>query len=210
MKTGEDEGEAVARTIRAASQVLVLIAGPNGAGKTTFVETFLKPLGFPVVNPDAIARTLFPDGPAEAAYEAAHAADAVRADLVSRRVSFCAETVFSDPKGAKLAFLRKAREAGYVLVIVFIGLESPELSIARVVERVEQGGHDVPDEKLVTRYPRTLENLSKSLKLADHVFLFDNSSAEEPYRFVAETRSGRLIRRGPARPRWAAAVGIQA
>jgi predicted ABC-type ATPase len=182
--------------------VLVAVAGPNGAGKTTFVETFLHPLGLPVVNPDAIARALFPDSPEEAAYEAARAADAVRADLLDRGVSFCMETVFSDPKGAKLAFLEEARDHGYVVILIFIGLESSELSAARVMQRVESGGHDVPDEKISSRFPRVLENLRKAVAFVDHAFLFDNSSADEPYRFVAELRTGRIVRRGTMRPRW--------
>lgn len=184
------------------SPVLVIVAGPNGAGKTTFVDTFLQPLGLHVVNPDAIARALFPDGPEEAAYEAARIADAVRQDLVSRGISFCTETVFSDPEGAKLAFLREARAKGYVVIIVFIGLESSELAIGRVVERTERGGHDVPDDKIKSRFPRTFVNLRNALTFVDHAFLFDNSSAEQPYQFVAELRAGRLARRGVAQPRW--------
>jgi predicted ABC-type ATPase len=184
------------------SRVLVVVAGPNGAGKSTFVDRFLQPLELPVVNPDAIARALFPGASVEAAYEAAQAADAVRADLVARGVSFCMETVFSDPAGAKVAFLEDARQRGYVVVLVFIGLESSELAVGRVMERVERGGHDVPDEKIASRFPRTLANLARALAVADHSFLFDNSSAEEPYRFVAELRGGRVVRSGQARPQW--------
>lgn len=118
------------------------------------------------------------------------------------------ETVFSDSEGAKLAFIERAQREGYVVVLVFIGLESAELAVARVVERVESGGHDVPDEKIVSRYTRTLKNLEKAITIADHGFLFDNSSAEEPYRFVAELRKGRVVRRGAARPRWCVAAGL--
>lgn len=192
---------------RPSAPILVVVAGPNGAGKTTFVETFLQPLGLRVVNPDAITRALFPDAPGEAAYEAARAADVVRADLVDRGVSFCMETVLSDPQGTKVAFLREAQKRGYVIVLIFIGLESSELAIGRVIQRTEQGGHDVPDEKIVSRYPRTLANLAKTLRFADHAFLFDNSSAEQPFRFVAELRSGRLVRRGRIKPRWWSSSG---
>jgi predicted ABC-type ATPase len=180
--------------------VLLVVAGPNGAGKTTFVDTFLQPLGIRVVNPDAIANALFLDAPADAAYEAARAADVVRADLLDRGVPFCMETVFSDPGGAKLAFLQEAQKRGYVVILIFIGLESSELALGRVIERVEQGGHDVPDDKIASRFPRTLANLAKALTFVDHAFLFDNSSAEAPYRFVAELRGGRIARRGTAVP----------
>jgi predicted ABC-type ATPase len=69
--SAEGEGPALRDRITAAEHVIVVVAGPNGAGKTTFVETFLAPLGLRVVNPDAIARALFPDAPGTAAYEAA-------------------------------------------------------------------------------------------------------------------------------------------
>lgn len=189
-------------------RVLVVVAGPNGAGKTTFVETFLDSLGILTVNPDAIARALFPTSPEDAAYAAAQAADAVRADLLDRGVSFCTETVFSDPKGSKLAFLKDARKRGYVVVLIFIGLESSALSAARVQQRTEHGGHDVPDEKIVSRFPRVLSNLKKALTIVDHAFLFDNSSADEPYRFVAELQGGRITRRGASRPRWWISLGL--
>lgn len=202
MNLRDDEARGIRRRIAAGARVLVVVAGPNGAGKTTFVETFLDPLAIPTVNPDAIARALFPVSADEAAYAAARAADAVRADLLDRGVSFCMETVFSDPNGAKLAFLEEARGRGYVVILVFIGLESITLSSARVMQRVERGGHDVPDEKIAARFPRVLSNLSKALALVDHAFLFDNSLADEPYRFVAELRGGRIVKRGADRPRW--------
>jgi len=208
MSSGGDEAREIRRRIAADARVLVVVAGPNGAGKTTFVETFLDPLGIRIVNPDAIARALFPGSPEEAAYEAARAADAVRADLLDRGVSFCMETVFSDPTGEKLAFLEEARRRGYVVILIFIGLESIGLSAARVVQRTEQGGHDVPDEKIASRFPRVLANLGKALPFVDHAFLFDNSSADEPYRFVAELRGGRMVKRGAARPQWWISIGL--
>jgi predicted ABC-type ATPase len=183
--------------------VLVVVAGPNGAGKTTFVERFLKTTGLRVVNPDQIARALAPDAPETVAYEAARLADTVRRDLLERGAPFCMETVFSDPQGEKLEFLRDARTKGYVVFLIFIGLATSELSLARVIQRVEAGGHDVPDEKLVTRFPRTFRNLRAAVAFVDYAWLFDNSSADEPYRFVAEFTAGTLARRGKFRPAWA-------
>lgn len=203
MSSRRDEAQAIRERIAAAPSVLVAVAGPNGAGKATFVEKFLHPLGLRVVSPDAIARALFPDAPEEAAYEAARAADAVRTDLLRRGVSFCMETVFSDPSGAKLAFFEEARKQDYTVILIFIGLESSELSAARVMQRTAEGGHDVPDEKIASRFPRVLANLARALPFVDHALLFDNSSADEPYRFVAELRAGRIAKRGAVRPRWA-------
>src|SRR4051812_9251101 len=123
MSSRRDTPRGIRRAI-AGDRVLVVVAGPNGAGKTTFVERFLEPLRMRIVNPDAIARVLLPDSPEAAAYEAARAADAIRADLVDRGVSFCMETVFSDEKGSKLEFLKHARERGYAVILIFIALES--------------------------------------------------------------------------------------
>lgn len=93
------------RRTGAEERLLIVVAGPNGAGKSTFVETFLKPTGILIVNPDEVAKGLSPDSPEGVAYEAARVADTWRRDLAARGVSFCMETVFSDPQGAKLEFL---------------------------------------------------------------------------------------------------------
>jgi predicted ABC-type ATPase len=193
--------------------LLVVLAGPNGAGKSTFYELYLRELGLRFINADIIARSLAPTGPGEssgeaggAAYRAAQVADAARRALLAMGESFCMETVFSDPVGAKLAFLREAREAGYRVVLHFIGLASPELSQARVVHRVLNGGHDVPDEKLFARYPRTLENLARAASQVDALLLYDNSSAAEPYRLLGRLERGEVVERHPPVPEWAHAV----
>ena len=196
-------GRQLRRRIGAEKRLIVIVAGPNGAGKSTFVETFLKPTGILVVNPDEVAKGLSPDSPEALAYEAARVADAWRRDLAARGVSFCMESVFSDPQGAKVDFLKECRSNGYTVVMVFIGLESADLSRGRIMERVEAGGHDVPDEKIVTRFPRTFANLRQALTFVDQAFLFDNSSADQPYRFVAEFGNGRRRRRKGYRPAWA-------
>ncbi len=200
------EKRRLAKHLSSPEKILVVVAGPNGAGKSTVVETFIDTTNLRVVNPDAIARALFPGAPEQVAYEAAAAADRVRHDLLSRGVSFCMETVFSDREGSKIAFLREARANGYTVFLVVIGIESSELAIARVVERVEAGGHDVPDEKIIKRFPRTFQNLREALTFVDHAFLFDNSRADQPYRFVGEYEQGKLIRRGRARPKWLATL----
>jgi predicted ABC-type ATPase len=192
------------RRIRAEERLLVVVAGPNGAGKSTFVETFLKPTGILVVNPDEVAKGLSPDSPRENVYEAARVADAWRRDLAVRGVSFCMETVFSDPQGDKLQFLKECQSNGYTVMLVFIGLETAELSLGRVIQRVEQGGHDVPDAKIEARFPRTFDNLRQALTFVDEALLFDNSSSDRPFRFVAAFKAGKRQRRKGFTPGWAA------
>ncbi len=191
--------------LSADDELLVVVAGPNGAGKTTFVQRYIKATGLRIVNPDEIARALAPEAPDTVAYEAAQLAETVRRDLVSRGVSFCMETVFSDRVGAKIEFLQEARSRGYFVFLVFVGLDSPQLAMSRVMQRAETGGHDVPDEKIVARFPWTIENLRAAIAFVDHALVFDNSSADEPYRFVAEFEGGRLVRQ-ERRPAWSLGV----
>jgi predicted ABC-type ATPase len=178
--------------------IVIAIAGPNGAGKSTFYRAHLSDLELPYVNADDLARELETD-----AYEAAKAAGNFRAALVAEKESFIFETVFSDPAGEKLSFLRDAAAQGYTVVVIFIGLASVALSEARVIHRVANGGHDVPTEKLEARFPRTLENLRKAVAALPHVVLFDNSDDERPFRAVATFDHGKLVDASKAVPAWA-------
>lgn len=194
------------RTALDTQPVLVFLAGPNGGGKTTFFDVYLERLGLPFVNADraaAILRAARPEAPAEDIDRLAFAqAEDLRRALLEARLSFCTETVFSDPAGAKLGFLDDARARGFATFLIFIGLESADLSVGRVTQRVQQGGHDIRDEKLHARFPRTLANLRAAIPVADEAFLFDNSSADTPYRIVAVYRRGRLASRHPPLPGW--------
>jgi len=194
--------EALATALAGEWPQLLVLAGPNGAGKTTFHEQFLAHLALPFVNADQMARALSPEDAGSVAYQAAELADQLRRELLGRRVSFNMETVFSDPAGDKLAFLREAQAAGYVVILLFIGLDAPELSILRVTQRAIEGGHDVPLDKLNERFPRTLRNLDTAVCFVDVALLFDNSSIIEPYRHVATWRNGNEVFRDPTAPDW--------
>jgi predicted ABC-type ATPase len=175
----------------------VAVAGPNGAGKTTFYGAHLAPVGLRFVNADELAREL-----GLAPYDAAEVASKVREALVAQRESFVFETVFSDPVGDKLAFLQRARDAGYTVVLCFIGLASADLSDERVAMRVLQGGHDVPTEKVVARFRRSLENLRRAIRELPHVIVYDNSDLAHPFRKVAEFENGRTVEVASPLPRW--------
>lgn len=194
------------REVLPTQPVLIFLAGPNGAGKTTFFTAYLEQFGMPNVNADRIARVLREADPHAASdvidRRAFREAERLRSALLEARLSFCTETVFSDPAGARLRFLEKARSHGLAVFLIFIGLHDPALSVARVTQRVTQGGHDVPDEKLHARFPRTLANLRSAIPIVDEAFLFDNSSYETPYRPVAVYREGKLISRHPPLPPW--------
>lgn len=181
---------------------LVVLAGPNGAGKSTLFDVFLRPRGFRFVNADLIARSLPAPERADVAYRAAELAAIERQALVDRGDTFVLETVFSDPAGAKVDFLRRARARGYRVAFVYVGLPGVPLSQARVAQRVAQGGHDVPDEKLRRRLPRSLANARAALAFADAGWVLDNGDADRPFRLVATTRAGRVTHVAPGAPTW--------
>jgi predicted ABC-type ATPase len=179
--------------------VIVALAGPNGAGKTTFYHAHLRPAGLRFVNADVLAGELKLNP-----YAAASVAEVLRRQLVEQRESFVFETVFSDPVGNKLTFLKEAAATGYNVVLCFIGISGPEVSEERVAMRVSQGGHDVPAEKLVARFPRALANLKTAIRELPQVWIFVNDDLRTPFRRVAVFESGqRVTLNGPV-PEWLA------
>lgn len=179
-----------------ARPVIVAIAGPNGAGKTTFYHAHLRQAGLPFINADVLARELDLEP-----YAAARMANALRQEFVARRSSFVFETVFSDPVGDKRAFLRQAAASGYTVVLCYVGLSGPDACEARVAMRVSQGGHDVPTEKLRSRFPRTIENLRGAIRELPHVLVYDNDLSR-PYRLVAVFEQGVLRTLHEPVPAW--------
>jgi len=177
--------------------IVVALAGPNGAGKTTFYHAHLHAAGLRFVNADVIADELELEP-----YTAANVADALRRELVNQRESFVFETVFSDPVGDKLSFLRETLGTGYTVVLCFIGIAGPKTSEQRVAMRVSQGGHDVPSEKLRARFGRTLANLEAAIRELPHVLVFDNENLGTPFRRVAVFEHARLTFRQNPWPRW--------
>ena len=179
--------------------LLVMLAGPNGAGKSTFYESYLSVLGLPFLNADVLASVT-----GLGAYEAAARIADARHLLVGRRLGFVTETVLSDPVGSKVDFLAEAAASGFDVQLIYIGIEDADAAAGRVAARVRAGGHDVPLEKILARYARTLDNLGRAIVRLPRVTLYDNSSYEEPYRFVAEFRSGKVHFMGKSRaPHWA-------
>jgi predicted ABC-type ATPase len=180
-----------------ARPLIVALAGPNGAGKSTFFEAHLRPAGLRFVNADELAREL-----GLGAYEAAELANQLRRALIEQRESFVFETVFSDPVGDKVSFLREAANNGYTVVLCFIGLESAVTSEQRVAMRVLQGGHDVPSEKLAARFDRTMANLGRAVRELPSVHVFDNGDLRTPFRKVAEFENGNPMFTADSVPAW--------
>jgi predicted ABC-type ATPase len=193
----QDEAENAVNLPLDQRPIVVAVAGPNGAGKSTFYHAHLQPAGLRFVNADVIARELKLEP-----YAAAGVADAIRRELLRQRESFIFETVFSDPAGDKLTFLQQAAEAGYTVLLCFIGISGPAVSDERVAMRVTQGGHAVPSEKLVARYPRILANLKAALGGLPHVWIFDNEDLSTPFRLLAVFQDGERVQLNQPVPRW--------
>jgi predicted ABC-type ATPase len=164
---------------------LVMLAGPNGAGKSTFYRSFLADSPFPFPNADVMAARAEIDS-----LEAARVLDALRDDFVDRGQSFITETVFSDPVRAELGLLERAIARGYDVIVLFVGAEKQLLGL-RVDQRVSAGGHDVPRERLLTRFERSLDNLRIAIRLRLTAKIYDNSSVSQPHRLLAVYERGR-------------------
>ena len=181
--------------------ILLALAGPNGAGKTTFYDAHLSGFAFRFVNADDLARQLELDP-----YSAAEAADRIRKEMFARRESFVFETVFSDPVGDKIGFLKQAAQSGYSVVLLFIGIMDSEQSEQRVAMRVSQGGHNVPAEKLTARFPRTLANLATAIRELPVVLIFDNNDLRDPFRPIATYENGKQKWSHKPIPKWLKAI----
>lgn len=177
--------------------LIVAIAGPNGAGKTTFFQVHIARTGLYFINADHLSRSLSLES-----YAGAKMAGEIRHQFVNAGESFAFETVFSDPVGDKVSFLQEAMTKGYTVVLCFIGISGPDVSEERVSMRVSRGGHDVPTEKLKSRYPRTMENLKTAIGTLPHIWVFDNDDLNQAYRKVAVIENGVRTFLSENVPRW--------
>ena len=189
--------------------VLHLIAGPNGAGKSTLYRYVVQPR-YPAlvfVNADIHERDELAHmrDPVARSAAARAWADATRDRLLAEGGSFVSETVFSHP--SKLELLRTARARGFEIALYVVCLDEPPALLQRVRQRVAEGGHDVPDDKVLARYPRTLAHLREAVGLADLALLFDAQAVASGGPFlVASVVQGQVRLQGLRQPRWAREV----
>lgn len=160
------------------SKKIIIIAGPNGAGKTTFARSFLpreaQCLRF--INADLIAAGLSPFAPEVAAIQAARLMLTEIAECANRGESFAFETTLGGL--SYLRHIRQWRSEGYHVSLFFLSLPNAETAIARVAERVRQGGHNIPEPVIRRRFAAGLNNLERAYKSAvDTWAVFDNAGA---------------------------------
>lgn len=178
---------------------LVVFAGPNGSGKSTITSQFQQSPQFPnkYINADEIALTLDEPNPTRKAYQAAILAEEQRQNAISQKESFAFETVMSHP--SKLKLLEQAKEAGYQVELVFVATSDPELNVNRVKQRAAEGGHDVPENKVRSRYHRSIELLPAAAEIATRTFVYDNT---ETARQKAEIENNTVTFQAEDSPSW--------
>ncbi|HAM73266.1 MAG TPA: hypothetical protein DCM86_16645 [Verrucomicrobiales bacterium] len=136
------------------------------------------------------------------AYLASVAVDFLRSRFLTLRTSFTFETVMSHP--GKIDLLQEAHREGYRTYLYYVATEDPAINISRVRSRVILGGHPVPEDKIITRYHRSLDLLIQAIRQTNRAYIFDNSS-ENPtnYTWVAEITEGRTLELKTTRvPAW--------
>ncbi len=157
---------------------IVVFAGPNGSGKSTFTELLKPPIDY--INADEIKKILKCSD-----LEAAQIAEQQREEHLANMDEFCFETVMSTDRNLKL--LQRAKEKGYFIRCYYILTSDPMINIARVRSRVIDGGHDVPSDKIISRYNRALDLVKDVIAVSDICHIYDNSN-EEPFRIFKKRK----------------------
>ena len=166
-----------------------IIAGSNGAGKTTFATRFLPNYAACVnfINPDLIARGLSPFAPDAALAKAGRLVLERIGEMGARKAAFAFETTLSGRSYIRV--IRDLRAGGYRIHMFYLWIPGPELALLRIRERVQQGGHNVPDRDVRRRYGRTLNNLFNLYRpMLDTLRVFDNSTSTP--RLIFEDEDG--------------------
>jgi predicted ABC-type ATPase len=166
----------------ATTRSISVLAGTNGAGKSSVAGAAIRARGGEYFNPDEAARRILEAHPGLGVEEANSRAwllgKRLLEDAIARRGEFAFETTLGGNTIPEL--LRRAHNTGLDVRVWYVGLESPELHIARVKARVARGGHDIPEVKIRERYQRSRENLIRLLPILAELWIFDNSEEGVP------------------------------
>ena len=189
--------------------VLIVIAGPNGSGKTSTTHLVIKHEWAEqcvYINPDEIAQSKFGDwNDANAIRQAVEYCEQWREQLLKEHKDFIFETVLSSD--GKVDFLRRAKEAGYFIRMFFICTESPTINAARIAKRVMEGGHDVPIQKILSRYLKAIANAEKVTRFANRAYFYDNSIDNQDAQILFRTVDGKFAKQyTDSIPEWATKI----
>jgi len=178
-----------------------LIAGPNGAGKSTLYKSIIGPkISAPFINADIIQKEELRDPSMAASYTARDMAIERREAFLKDGKSFVFETVFSHE--SKLKEVTKYKEAGFNVVLYHVGLKSADISVDRVQQRVEKGGHNVPEQKIRDRFERNQPLIRQAALLADRAFIYDNSVDGKAIKLGVEFEKGKVVSIGENLQKW--------
>lgn len=185
--------------------VLIVIAGPNGSGKTSTTRLVIKHEWADqcvYINPDEIAQTKFGDwNDVNAVRQAVEYCEEWREQLLRDHKDFIFETVLSSD--GKVDFLKRAKEEGYFIRMFFICTDAPTINAARIAKRVMEGGHDVPIQKIISRYEKAIINAIKVMRFADRVYFYDNSVDNQNAQLLFRTTEGQIAKRYmQSLPKW--------
>ena len=175
---------------------LIIIAGPNGSGKTSITDKILKHEwieGCKYINPDNIARDVFGDwNSPDAVIKAARYADEARKECINNGHSLIFETVMS--ASDKMSFIQWAKQKDYFIRLFFIGTDNPQINAARIALRVMTGGHDVPIQKIISRYYKSIANCNLLVPVVDRLYVYDNSVDNVFPQLLFRTSNGKLMK----------------
>jgi len=156
-------------------KTVVIIAGPNGAGKTTFARAFLAQSGLRFINADLIAAGLSPFAPEPMALRAGRLMLEEIAASTANNESFAFETTLSGL--GWLRHIRQWRKDGWRVVLYFLALQQVDMAVERVAQRVQQGGHTIPEPVIRRRFVTGLRNFEQHYKPAVNMWKhYDNSN----------------------------------
>ena len=157
------------------------------------------------LNPDQVAQEKFGGwNNATAIVQAANWVTQRREELLTQKLGIAFESVFS--AADKVTFLKRAKQAGYFLRCFFVSTGDPRINASRVADRVLNGGHSVPIEKIISRYARSMANLTAAIEVSDRVYIFDNSVDGVEATLCARTQDGKLRKIYANLPQWVADV----
>lgn len=166
--------------MNSAEKKIIIIAGPNGAGKTTFAREFLPNEAHctTFINADLIAAGFSPFAPELAAIKAGKLMLKTIDELIENKESFAFETTLSGQGYTRS--IPRWKELGYHVILLFLELPDVETAISRVAERVQQGGHNIPESTIRRRFEAGLRNFHQSYKPLVDVWLHLDNSGEKP------------------------------
>ena len=192
---------------------MYILAGPNGSGKTSVLMEEI-PKGIVILNADKFSK--------EIAEEQGIPKDIIQAvvnnsevfqlagsrkliecmrQAIKEKETFAAETTL-DVNSYKKRHIKDAKSNGFEVELLYVGTESPQINIARVTDRVADGGHVISPEKIVDRYYGSLERLSSHIEMVDRAKIYDNSVTRENVRRILSINHGKIVGKNEPVPDW--------